>query len=67
MHNVFVSRAHDLELAGLAVGDFGAAQEGFETVSREQHKAGACILFCHGAPRETLFYTSILKTPAMYV
>lgn len=43
MHNVFVTQAHDLELAGLAVGDFGAAQEGFETVSSECGKAGACV------------------------
>lgn len=33
MHNVFVTQAHDLELAGLAMGDFGAAQEGVQTVS----------------------------------
>lgn len=33
MHNVFVTQAHDLDLAELAVGDFGAAQEGLETVS----------------------------------
>lgn len=33
MSNVFVAQAHDLDLAELAVGDFGAAQEGLETVS----------------------------------
>lgn len=45
MQNVFVTQAHNLELARLAIGDFGAAQEGVETVSRaceqtdERHKA----------------------------
>lgn len=34
--NVFVTQAHNLEVAALAVGDFGAAQEGEENVSIER-------------------------------
>lgn len=35
MENMYVTRVHDLEQATLAVGDFGGAQIGEETVSKE--------------------------------
>lgn len=41
IQNIFVKQAHNLELAELAVGDFGAAQEGQENVSIEREQNGA--------------------------
>lgn len=50
--NIFVTQAHNLEVARLAVGDFGAAQEGDLTVSFEQEHTGArvCVLPCRAMP-----------------
>lgn len=38
LENIFVSNAHNLELAGLAVGDFGGAQNGIAMVSQKNRK-----------------------------
>lgn len=38
LENIFVSNAHDLELAELAVGDFGGAQNGIAMVSQIERK-----------------------------
>lgn len=50
MANIFVTGAQNLEFAQLAVGDFGAAQEGDLTVSFEQAHTSACVCLampCH--------------------
>lgn len=50
MQNMFVVNAEDLESAELAVGDFGAAQWGEETV-REYHGLPQMIILGAGLPQ----------------
>lgn len=59
--NIFVTQAHNLELARLAVGDFGAAQEGDLSVSfRKSKKPRVSLAMAPLVTNTTCFKLDIL-------